>query len=255
MPAPAIPSGAALAVATWNIHACVGADGRYRPDRVARVLDELAADVVGLQEVDSRFGRMGHDTMLDRLARATGMNQVFGPALREERGEYGNALLTRLPVRAVRHHDLAFPGREPRAALDVDLDLDLDPGGDGPVLRVLVTHLGLSARERRRQIRRLGEILDNGPMAGLTVLLADVNVHLPRSPALAPLDDRLGRAPAFRTWPAPAPLLPLDRIWVAPAAACAARAVHRGRLARLASDHLPLRAVLRPPGLAGDGAP
>ena len=43
-----------LRVATYNVHACVGTDGRHDPDRVASVITELDADIVALQE----FSRM-----------------------------------------------------------------------------------------------------------------------------------------------------------------------------------------------------
>ena len=41
---------ARLRVATYNVHACVGTDGRHDPDRVAAVIAELDADIVALQE-------------------------------------------------------------------------------------------------------------------------------------------------------------------------------------------------------------
>ena len=41
-----------LTLVTYNIHACVGTDGRFEPARIAGVLRELDADVVALQEVD-----------------------------------------------------------------------------------------------------------------------------------------------------------------------------------------------------------
>ena len=41
---------ARLRVATYNVHACVGTDGRHDPDRVASVITELDADIVALQE-------------------------------------------------------------------------------------------------------------------------------------------------------------------------------------------------------------
>ena len=39
-----------LRVATYNVHSCVGTDGRHDPDRVASVITELDADIVALQE-------------------------------------------------------------------------------------------------------------------------------------------------------------------------------------------------------------
>src|SRR5205823_1082208 len=51
-PRPCMSIGS-LKVATYNIHRCVGIDGRYDPARIARVLKEIGADIVGLQEVDT----------------------------------------------------------------------------------------------------------------------------------------------------------------------------------------------------------
>ena len=46
-------SSKTLKVMTYNIHRCVGIDGRYDPARIARVLKEVGADIIGLQEVDT----------------------------------------------------------------------------------------------------------------------------------------------------------------------------------------------------------
>lgn len=35
-----------ITLATYNIHACIGTDGRFDPGRIAGVLRELNADVV-----------------------------------------------------------------------------------------------------------------------------------------------------------------------------------------------------------------
>lgn len=43
-----------MIVSTYNVHRCIGTDGRHDPDRVAAVIRELDADVVGLQEVDAK---------------------------------------------------------------------------------------------------------------------------------------------------------------------------------------------------------
>ena len=43
-------------VASYNVHKCIGRDGKFDPDRICRVIHELRADVVALQEADSRFG-------------------------------------------------------------------------------------------------------------------------------------------------------------------------------------------------------
>ena len=62
--------GRALIVATYNIHSCVGVDRRYAPDRVATVLRELGADIIGLQEIDARRRRSGELDQRGYLARS-----------------------------------------------------------------------------------------------------------------------------------------------------------------------------------------
>ena len=39
-----------MRVATYNVHSCIGTDGRHDPDRIATVIAELDADIVALQE-------------------------------------------------------------------------------------------------------------------------------------------------------------------------------------------------------------
>ena len=43
-----------ITIASYNIHRCIGGDGRFDPARVRRVIEELDADVVALQEVETR---------------------------------------------------------------------------------------------------------------------------------------------------------------------------------------------------------
>jgi endonuclease/exonuclease/phosphatase family metal-dependent hydrolase len=226
-----------LRVASYNIHRCRGADGRCDPDRTAAVLLELDADVIGVQEVDSRYHILPGMDQVEHLARATNLFGVPGPTLTLGDSSYGNAMFTRRPVLAVRRLDLSVSRREPRGALDVDLDID------GTVVRVIVTHFGLGPWERRVQTATLLALLDRDAQP-LTILCGDFNEWVPRWPTVLQLDARLGRSRPVPTFPARWPLLPLDRIWVAPKEAIDAVWVHRSALARLASDHLPLCAKI-----------
>jgi endonuclease/exonuclease/phosphatase family metal-dependent hydrolase len=233
-----------LVVATYNVHSCVGVDRRYDPDRVARVLHELGADIVGLQEVTARPRRAGMIDQRTCFAAATGLAAVPEAPARDSRSRFGNALLTRFPVHALRHIDLSIAGFAPRGAIDAELVVD------GRRLRVVVTHLGLRAAERRLQIRRLLEALAAHPgSAEATVVMGDLNEWRGRRGGIPALDRRLGRAPVRRTFPSWLPVLPLDRIYAAGTAKLGAVSVHRSALARMASDHLPLRAVVgwKPP--------
>ena len=162
--------GAGLVVATYNVHTCVGVDHRYDPARVAQVLRELRADIIGLQEVDAGHRHGRHLDQWLYFAEATGLEAVRGASLIDHRGRFGNAILTRFPVLGVRQIDLSVPGREPRGAIDVDLAVE------GRVLRVVATHLGLNAAERRIQARRLIERLAAaaGRRDGL-IIMGDLN--------------------------------------------------------------------------------
>lgn len=227
-----------LTIATYNIHRCVGTDGRFRPDRTAEVIRELDADVVGLQEVDRRVGDGRPTLELEMLAGETGLVGLVGPTLVDSRGDYGNGLLTRLPVQGVRHVDLSVARREPRGAIDADLD------AGGAHVRVVVTHLGLGIPERRHQVARLLHAIGAGSAARL-VLVGDVNEWHPWSRSLRVLERALGPSSAGRTFPSRWPALALDRIWARPRAAVVQAWVHDSPLAREASDHLPLVARLR----------
>lgn len=225
-----------VAVATYNVHSCVGTDGRYDPERVAEVIHGLAVDVVALQEVESPAGAHTHPDQLSRLATAAGFPPgIAGPTLARGRSPFGNALLTRWPARAVRRIDLSVVGREPRGALDVDLDCA------GFALRVLATHFGLRSGERAEQWRRL---LPHWADARPGVLLGDFNHWWWRDRLLAAVEHRIGATPALPTFPSRRPVFALDRVWPAPLTALASLQVVATPLARLASDHLPLRAEL-----------
>lgn len=229
-------TGPQLVVATYNVHTCVGIDRRYDPERVAAVLRELNADIIGLQEVEQ------HQPAADQwrlLGEALGYNAIPGHRPADQTSRFGNAILTRFPVLAVRHIDLSVTGCPPRGAIDADLAV-----GDRR-LRVIATHLGLRAGERRYQIGRLLDLIAVPDPTGMPILmLGDLNEWRGRRGTIRALDRALGRAPAPRTFPAWCPILRLDRIYAGSPAVLAGLEVHRSGLARLASDHLPLRAVV-----------
>ena len=241
-------AGPSLVVATYNVHTCVGTDRRYDPARIAAVLCELGADIISLQEVVAHREGANLPDQGSFLAQETGLQAIGLPSGADHRSRFGNAILTRLPVLGVRHIDLSINGYAPRGALDVDLDAGRYR------LRVVATHFGLRGGERRAQAQRLlgaltGRDAGNSAIpavdAGTAILMmGDLNEWRGRRGGIRALDRELGHAPAPRTFPSWCPILPLDRIYAAPPALLRDFDVHRSPLARLASDHLPLRARL-----------
>jgi endonuclease/exonuclease/phosphatase family metal-dependent hydrolase len=225
-------------MASYNVHSCVGVDGRRDAGRIAAVVAELDADVVAVQEIERGEGSLDQ---LASIARASGHAFVRGPTLLRRYGHYGNGVLTRLAVQNVRWIDLSLPGREPRGAIDVELY------HDRARVRVVATHLGLLPVERSAQCDRLLDRIEAQGDFDLSVLLGDFNEWWPPRNLLRRLHRCFGRTRSVRTFPSQAPVLALDRIWVKPAAALREFRAHRSPLSRRASDHLPVRGVIDMP--------
>jgi endonuclease/exonuclease/phosphatase family metal-dependent hydrolase len=226
-------------IVTYNIHTCIGVDRRYDPDRTVAVLREINAHIACLQEVGARqsIGRLADQWAY--LGEATGCRVILGAGIHEHRRRFGNAILTRFPVLSARSLDLTVADYEPRGAIDADLLLG------HRVLRVIATHLGLRASERRLQANRLmtalGEnAMANRPKPDAVLLMGDLNEWRGRSGAIRVFDRRLGPSAAERTFPSWLPVLALDRIYAGGPAVLRDVCVYRTPLARLASDHLPL---------------
>ncbi|MBZ0270644.1 endonuclease/exonuclease/phosphatase family protein [bacterium] len=226
-----------IVVATYNVHRCVGRDGRKDPRRVAEAIRDLGAEVVGLQEVENRQPIQPPSQQLNYLAERLEMTAIPGPTLFSDEGDYGNGLLTRHPVLSVRHIDISRWRREPRGILCADIDVR------GTHWRFLLTHFGLRSWERWAQMRLLVDIAihDEGVP---TVVLGDLNEWLRRSRNNRLIERSFGPSPMFKTYPAHRPIFSLDRILAAPPARIAEiRAVTNERIIE-ASDHLPIVAKI-----------
>ena len=80
------------------------------------------------------------------------------------------------------------------------------------------------------------------PDAKEVVLMGDFNEWFPFRRQLLLLNRLLGKISTRPTYPSRYPILALDRIWVRPKQALQAIKIHKSPLARIASDHLPLKA-------------
>src|SRR5690606_8796058 len=182
-----------LRIMTYNVHGCLGMDGKLSAQRIARVIARSSPDVVALQELDMGRARSAGGDQADLLARYLAMDFHFQPALHVEEEKYGDAILTHLPLRLVRAAALpglpGDPGREPRGALWARIDVY------GTPVNVINTHLGLSPRERLAQVEALlGEDwLGHPECTGPVILCGDFNA-LPSSKVCRLLRERLDDA-------------------------------------------------------------
>jgi endonuclease/exonuclease/phosphatase family metal-dependent hydrolase len=226
-----------LSVVSYNIHQCVGSDRRRDATRIATVLKELDADIIGLQEVHSAHDGTFEAYQMRYLAETTGYDVVSGPNITKSNSEYGNVLLTRHSVVRVRRLDLSVPGREARGAIDADIAI-----GER-IVRVIVSHLGLGVRERRYQTKQLLGLLGQEKTSPI-ILLLDLNEWFPFGGPILRFNEEFGKAPCFRSFPSIFPLFPLDRVWVRPCAALLKVQPYVTSVTRVASDHLPLVATI-----------
>ncbi len=228
-----------LTAVTYNVHQWVGTDKGYDPFRGLSVLLEIRANIIGLQEVTFPK-RIKHRITEKKLAEELGMELILGKTMMLREASYGNLLLTNLPVCDVRRHDISVGGREPRGVLDVDLQCK------NGLIRVLNTHLGLRAWERRMQHQQLAAILQSVPHRDMTMLMGDFNEWLPLRFPFRRIMSFFEHLPAPLSFPTFFPLLALDRILITPGQRLIETHVHKSRPARIASDHYPVVATFSP---------
>ena len=234
---------------TYNIHKAIGVDGKFEPRRIIEILRHHEADIVLLQEVDRGVPRSDHLDLASLLARelryryrAVGMNVAL------KKGHYGNATLSHFPIGRQRNIDLTISWRKRRGAQHTRFHIS--DGGGVTELDVFNVHLGLSAREREKQI---GQLLSSTDVAQLDprnacIIAGDMNDwrgllrrrHFePAGFACATNFNHYSRR-SIKSFPSYAPAGGLDKVFyrgrVRPLHA------HRSRLklARVASDHLPI---------------
>jgi endonuclease/exonuclease/phosphatase family metal-dependent hydrolase len=252
-----VTSAPTITVASYNMHKAVGLDGRRDPHRVLRVLQEIDADIVALQEADRRIGGRG-STVPHELIDSHGMYKPVHLGVRHRRplekarkhaekllkvdtrniGWHGNAILVKRHIGVLDCAVLDLPTFEPRGAVMAELLI-----GDRP-LRVVGMHLDLSGLWRRRQMRAILDSIAARPQAMPTVLMGDTNEWRTFAGCLKDLEPEFHIVPTGPSFHARHPVAQLDRIIVHKDVSIEAAGVHMSAAARRASDHLPIWARL-----------
>jgi endonuclease/exonuclease/phosphatase family metal-dependent hydrolase len=220
---------------TYNIHRGRGIDWKVDLGRIADVIASYAPDVVAVQEIDIGCKRSGRIDQPTELAKRLGMDMVFVPNIEYSDSErYGLATLTRMPIKSTRHIRLPIRYRsEPRSSLFTVLEWT-----DGHVVELINTHLSVLFKERPGQVAAIAAEMANEAL----IIAGDFNMT-PWSPAYRALrhGSFLHSATRFaRTWPAPAPFIPLDHVLYRGQVQVVKAEAWLGGPARTASDHLPV---------------
>lgn len=230
-----------LRFASYNMHKAVGLDRRRDHERILRILREVDADVVALQEVDRRYGRRMTALPLDAIHDATDYRPVALSMKPDSLGWHGNAILVRKGIDILEAAPVPLPVLEPRGAVRADL------AADGLRFRVVGMHLDLSGLRRRHQIRSILEHVAACERACPTVMMGDLNEWSLRGGALREFGPDWSVLAPGRSFPSRRPIAQLDRIIVSSEWHVQETNVHHSPTAAIGSDHLPVYAALRVP--------
>jgi endonuclease/exonuclease/phosphatase family metal-dependent hydrolase len=177
-----------LKVLTYNIHHGAGIDGVVDLERIAQVIEQSGAEVIGLQEVDNHWSERSH--WMDQaawLAARLKMHFAYAANLDlppvnpgEPRRQYGTAMLSRYPIKNFTNTLLPlYPTGEQRGLAVATLKVR------GENLRFANTHLSSNNKaERLEQARKVVELLSGSQQS--TILVGDLNAS-PKKPEIKTL--------------------------------------------------------------------
>ena len=226
-----------LTFASYNIHKGVGLDRQRDPERILSVLHEIDADIIALQEADRRIGERA--SVLPRADIDDTRWRVIEVARRPRSiGWHGNALLVRRGIDIVSGEALDLPTIEPRGAACGEIVVE------GHSLRVIGTHLDLSGLRRRDQIRSLLGFCNACERNLPTVIMGDFNQWGRQTGAMREFAQGWHIVTPGRSYPSRQPVATLDRIVASTHWNVVSSDVHHTALSTVASDHLPVKAVL-----------
>ncbi|MEZ5326780.1 MAG: endonuclease/exonuclease/phosphatase family protein [Verrucomicrobiales bacterium] len=252
-PSPEAMPSKPLRVMTYNIHSCIGMDGRLRPERIARVIKTAHADIVALQEVDVRRSRTELEHQAETIGAYLGYHSWFYSLLdHHDDEEYGLAILSKFPFQIMKQGTLTASHskrkREARGAIWALITLP-----DKRRLHLVNTHFGLSRKERLEQAATLlsDQWLQDIDGDESLIVCGDFN-STPSGKSYRLLTQNLRDAQAaapeptnLNTFSSTLPVARIDHIFVN--ANVEITGIDRPRTAQaaLASDHLPLCADFR----------
>lgn len=228
-----------LRVASYNIRKAVGLDWRRNSYRITKVLDEIDADIILLQEADKRLGaRQG---VFDTQELQDNLGYQFASVATNDvsHGWHGNAIIFKNTFTEIESERIALSQKEPRGAVSVSLQHK-----NGLLVECVGVHLALTQATRLKQISEIRSHLDSRPRQSPQIIAGDFNNwRRTKNVELAFGSEYrvISPGPSFHT---ARPRLSLDYIVTSNDVEVKNSSVHHTDLSRKASDHFPIYADL-----------
>ena len=234
------PAGDTIRVITYNLHNGADPKGHLGLEAIAQVIERENPDVVGLQEVSRGWVVNGSVDMLTWLSQRLGMVPVFGPAAD---AQWGNAVLTRLPVQDYENHPLPTNDLLLRRAF---MALTLDRGAEQP-LTLINTHYHHKSDGSAIRVQQSEAILGYWSGTPATAVMGDLNaehgdpeIDLYGEAGFGDVLDLTNVVPGY-TNPVPDPSRRIDYIFITPNLEAFDGVVPTDET----SDHLPVAVTLK----------
>lgn len=204
-----------MKIMSFNTQHCLNfLEQKVDYDIMARAIEAVGADIVGLNEMYDEGSAFGAQTQ--KLSEKCSLkNHYFAKACElDNEGAYGNGFLSRYKI--VEARTILIPDPEPRAyngyyETRCILKARLENG-----YTVLVVHFGLNPDEQKNAVKTILEHLENEKC----ILMGDFNIT-PDNPLLAPLKERMrdtsiGFCENKPSFPSDKPRIKIDYIFVSP---------------------------------------
>ena len=232
-----------IRVLTYNIHHGEGIDKKIDLERIAALIKKADADIVALQEVDRGVARTARRDLPAELAALTGLQVCFDRNISYQGGDYGNAVLTRFPIRQKKntHYKMLRAG-EQRGVLQLVLEVR------GQELLFMNTHLDFRPDDAER-VLNVGELKQMVAAAGKrpVIICGDFNAtpgsrtHGMMKAILSDAWELVGQGNGFSI-PVVKPAKRIDYIWISRETV---EPLKMEVLPSIASDHLPVLGEFR----------
>ena len=156
-----------LIIMTFNIHHGVNKVGQESLDLIIEAISDTQAHIIALQEVDKFMPRSGFKDQAKEIANALGYYYVYGETINVLGIKYGNAIISRFPILEYENKKLPGDSIEGRGLLGAKINVE------GSLFQVYTTHLGLSARDREKQIKSINASIEQ--LTTPFILMGDFN--------------------------------------------------------------------------------